>query len=115
MILPGQTYHWGSRHLNVHHQVHTTRQVADGSDAEAILRRVVVCVIGCQVDTECDGYVRLWILGCVASTAINVSFCTLGHFFLELLRYDTLSMLWVSLLGGSVFNVQMLIVNLRLR
>jgi hypothetical protein len=64
---------------------------------------------------SCDEYLRLRLLGCVAVTAIVVSICTLLYFFLELFGFPPLSMLWVNLLGWSVFNVQMLFVILRSR
>jgi hypothetical protein len=39
----------------------------------------------------------------------------LGYFFLELLGVPRLSMLWVNLLGWSVFSLQMLFVIFRSR
>jgi hypothetical protein len=63
----------------------------------------------------CDEYVRQRLLKCVAATAIVVACCTLAYFFLELLGLPHVSMLWVNLLGWTVFNVQMLFVILRSR
>jgi hypothetical protein len=62
---------------------------------------------------DSDEYIRLRLLRCVASTAIIVAFCTLAYFLLELLGLPRASMLWVNLLGWSVFNAQMLFVILR--
>ena len=64
---------------------------------------------------DCDEYIRLRLLEAVAATGIIVGFCTLAYFFLELLGFPHVSMLWVNLLGWSVFNVQMLFVILRSR
>jgi hypothetical protein len=64
---------------------------------------------------DCDEYIRLRLLNGVAATGIIVGFCTLTYFFLELLGFPHVSMLWVNLLGWSVFNVQMLFVILRSR
>ena len=63
----------------------------------------------------CDEYIRLKLLKCVAITAVVVAFCTLGYFFLELVGFPRLSMLWINLLGWSVFNAQMLFVIFRSR
>jgi hypothetical protein len=63
----------------------------------------------------CDEYVRFRLLRCVAVTAVAVAFCTLGYFFLELFGFPHLSMLWVNLLGWSVFNLQVLFVIFRSR
>jgi hypothetical protein len=64
---------------------------------------------------QADEYIRLQLLKCFAYTAIVVAFCTLTYFYLELLGYPHQSMLWVNLLGWSVFNVQVLILYLRAR
>jgi len=64
---------------------------------------------------DCDEYIRLRLLRCIAVTAIIVAFCTLAYFFLELIGYPHLSMLWVNLLVWTVFDVQMLVVILRSR
>jgi hypothetical protein len=63
----------------------------------------------------CDEYLRLRLLKCAAVTAIVIAFCTLAYFFLELLGLPHMSMLWVNLLGWSVFNIQMLFILLRSR
>jgi hypothetical protein len=63
----------------------------------------------------CDEYFRQRLLKCVAATAIVVGFCTLAYFFLELMGLPRLSMIWVNLLGSSVFNLQMLFVIVRSR
>jgi hypothetical protein len=62
-----------------------------------------------------DEYIRARLLGCVAVTAIVVAACTLGYFVLELVGFPRMSMLWINLLGWSVFNLQMLYVMFRSR
>ena len=64
---------------------------------------------------DCDEYIRLRLLRCIAITGVIVAFCTLAYFFLELLGLPRLSMLWVNLLAWSVFNAQVLFVILRSR
>jgi hypothetical protein len=63
----------------------------------------------------CDEYIRFRLLRCVAVTAVIIAFCTIGYFFMELLGFPRLSMLWVNLLGWSVFNLQVLFVIFRSR
>jgi hypothetical protein len=64
---------------------------------------------------QSDEYIQLRLLRCVTITAIVVMFCTLGYFFMELFGFPHVSLLWVNLLGWSVFNVQLLFVVLRAR
>ena len=61
----------------------------------------------------CDEFIRLRILRCVVITAIVVSSCTLGYFFMELIGFPRLSLLTVNLLGWSIFNLLMLHVIVR--
>ena len=61
----------------------------------------------------CDEFIRLRILKCVVITAIVVTSCTLGYFFMELGGFPRLSMLTVNLFGWSVFNLLMLHVIFR--
>jgi hypothetical protein len=63
----------------------------------------------------CDEYLRSEILRGVVRTAIVVAAFTLGAFVFELVGYPRLGMLWVNLIGWSVFNAQMLFVILRSR
>lgn len=55
-----------------------------------------------------DEFVRSRLLMCVAVTAVVVASCSLGYFLLELVGFPRLSMLWINLLGWSVFNLQVL-------
>jgi hypothetical protein len=76
----------------------------------------LLCVLAAYwIYRECDEYIRTRLIRCVAVTAIVVSFATLAYFFLELLGFPHVSMLWVNLLGWSVFNIQMLLVIYRSR
>ncbi len=63
----------------------------------------------------CDEYLRARLLRCVTATALIVAACTLVYFFLELSGWPRISMIWINILGWSVFNAQMLFVILRSR
>lgn len=78
-----------------------------------ILTALLCVSVACWLYQASDEYIRVRLLRSVAITAGVVAFCTLGYFFFELLGFPRLSMLWVNLLGWSVFNVQMLLVLLR--
>jgi hypothetical protein len=58
----------------------------------------------------CDEFQRVRILRAVTRTAILVSAGTLVWFFFELAGFPKLSMLWINLVGWSVFNLQILLV-----
>lgn len=62
-----------------------------------------------------DEYIRGRLLKCAAITAIVVASCTLGYFVLELVGFPRVSMLWINLLGWSVFNLQVLYIVFRSR
>jgi hypothetical protein len=64
---------------------------------------------------SCDEYVRARILRCVAWTAAIVATGSVAWFVAELAGAPRLSMLWVSLFGWSVFNLQFGFVILRSR
>lgn len=58
----------------------------------------------------CDEYLRARLLRAVVITALTVAMGSLGYFCLELLGYPRQTMLWVSIVGWSVFNAQVLFV-----
>jgi hypothetical protein len=94
--------------------------ISPGSVQTVVMLTPVMAAVSCVWATwmkyqECDEYIRLQILRCVASTAIIVSFGTLAYYFLELRGFPHQSMLWVNLLGWTVFNAQVLLVLLRSR
>ena len=64
---------------------------------------------------SCDEYLRSAVMRCVVRTAIVISVCTVTYFIAELAGAPRLSMLWVNLLGWSVFNLQFVFVILRSR
>jgi len=64
---------------------------------------------------SCDEYLRRSILVCIVRTAVIVAGGTVAYFIAELAGAPKLSMLWVNLLGWSVFNLQFLFVVLRSR
>jgi hypothetical protein len=63
----------------------------------------------------CDEYIRRRLLQCVVNTALVVAGASLAYFLLEQIGYARLSVIWVNLLGWSVFNLQMLFVLFRSR
>lgn len=94
--------------------------IPPGSIRTAVMLTPVLTMLFC-VSTAywmykaCDEYVRLQVVKCVVWTALGVSICTLAYYFLELLGYPRQSMLWVNLLGWSLFSVLMVWVILRAR
>src|ERR1700677_4208477 len=62
-----------------------------------------------------DEYIRTRLLLSVAFTAMVVARCALGYFVLELIGFPRGSMIWINLLGWSVFNLQLLYVMFRSR
>jgi hypothetical protein len=64
---------------------------------------------------SCDEYLRIAVLRCVVRTAVIVAAFTLAYYIAELAGAPKLSLLWVNLLGWSVFNAQFLFVILRSR
>ena len=58
----------------------------------------------------CDEFERVRILRAITRTAIVMAAGTLVWFFFELAGYPKLSMLWVNIVGWSIFNLQMLMV-----
>ena len=80
-----------------------------------ILPALLIVAVAYWVYQSCDEYVRSRILQCIAITAVIVAFCTSSYFVLELFGLPRLSMVWINLLGWSIFNLQMLFVILRSR
>jgi hypothetical protein len=116
MFLACQYIYWISLGLSAW----SIRYIPPGSVQTAVMLTPVLTALYCVYATyvlykACDEYIRLQILRCVAWTTVVVSFCTLAYFFLELDGYPRLSMLWVNLLGWSVFSVQMFVVLQRSR
>ena len=63
----------------------------------------------------CDEYVRLRTLQAATLTAAIVAILAMIYFFLELLGFPRLSMMWVQIIGWSIFDAQMLHLMLRAR
>ena len=55
-----------------------------------------------------DEYIRFRILRAAATSAVAVAILAIVYFFLELLGFPRLSMMWVEIVGWSVFCGQML-------
>ena len=58
----------------------------------------------------CDEYLRARILRSVTITALVVALGSLAYFCLELLGFPRQSIVWVSIIGWSTFNLQLLFV-----
>ena len=80
-----------------------------------ILPALLIVAVAYWVYQACDEYAQSRILKSIAITGIIIAFCTLGYFLMELFGLPRLSMLWINLLGWSVFNLQMLYVIFRSR
>jgi len=111
-----QWAYWGSLAIAAASVVY----IPPGSVRTAVMLTPVLTALLCVstaywLYAACDEYLRQRLLRSVASTAIIVAFCTLGYFFMELRGFPHLSMLWVNLLGWSIFNAQVLFIILRSR
>ena len=80
-----------------------------------ILPTLLILATAYWVYKACDEYIRARILKSVAITAAVVALSTSSYFILELFGFPRLSMLWINLLGWSIFNLQMLYVIIRSR
>jgi hypothetical protein len=77
-----------------------------------ILTAIFCVAVARWMYTACDEYLRTRLLRSVATTAVVVALASLAYFCLELLGLPRLSMIWVSILGWSTFNLQLLFVVL---
>ncbi len=64
---------------------------------------------------SCDEYIRMRTLQAATVTAALVAMLSMIYFFLELLGFPRLSMMWMHVVGWSVFDAQILWLMLRLR
>ena len=115
-VVSGQWTYWGALGMAVWSYAY----MPQGSTRTAlilipILPALLIVAVTYWVYQACDEYVRFRILECIAITAVIVAFCTSSYFILELFGFPRLSMLWINLLGWSIFNLQMLYVILRSR
>ena len=78
-----------------------------------ILAAILCASVASWLYSACDEYVRARIHRSITITALVVAFGSLGYFCLELLGFPRQSMIWVSILGWSVFNLQLLYLILR--
>jgi hypothetical protein len=78
-----------------------------------VLTAILCAFVASWVYSACDEYVRAKILGSIAITALVVALGSLGYFCLELLGFPRQSMIWISILGWSVFNLQLVHVIFR--
>jgi hypothetical protein len=78
-----------------------------------LLTAILCAAVASWVYSACDEYVRAKILRVITITALAVALGSLGYFCLELLGFPRQSMIWVSILGWSAFNLQLLFVVFR--
>jgi hypothetical protein len=93
----------------------SVRYIPPGSiQTAAMLIPVLAAVLSMSVAywlyEACDEFIRIRLLKSVAMTAIVVGLGTLGYFFLELTGFPHVSMVWVNVIGWSVFNLQLILV-----
>ncbi len=87
--------------------------VPRGSVRDILILTPVLTELFCVLSTywlyrACDEYLRLRLLKAAAVTGIIIAFCTLAGFFLVLFGQPPVSMVWINLLGWTVFNLQLL-------
>jgi hypothetical protein len=80
-----------------------------------VLAAILSVSVAYWVYEACDEFVRIQLLKAVARTAILAACITLVYFFLELSGFPHVSMLWINLLGWSVFNLQVILIIRRSR
>jgi len=78
-----------------------------------LLTAILCAAVASWVYSACDEYVRARLLRSITITALVVAIGSLVYFCLELLGFPRQSMIWVSILGWSAFNLQLLIVVFR--
>lgn len=91
-----------------------TRYIPEGSVRNAVVLTPILTATLCVSTAfwmyeSCDEYLRRSILVCVVRTAVIVAGLTIAYFVAELAGAPKLSVLWVNLLGWSVFNLQFLV------
>lgn len=73
-----------------------------------ILPGILVFAVCYWLYQACDEYIRLRTLQAIAVTACAVALLSLAYFLLELAGFPRLSMMWIHIVGWSLFNAQML-------
>jgi uncharacterized membrane protein len=76
--------------------------------ATPVLPAILIVAVSYWIYAASDEYFRVRLLKSAVVTMVAVGLCTLAYFLLELFGYPKLSMLWVNLVGMSIFNLQML-------
>lgn len=92
--------------------------VPRGSVRDVLILTPVLTELFCVLSTywlyrACDEYLRLRLLKAAAVTGIVIAFSTLAGSFLPLFGLPSVSMVWINLLGWTIFNLQLLYVVLR--
>ena len=78
-----------------------------------ILPGLLIFAVAYWLYEACDEFIRLRTLQAATATAVVVAALSLVYFFLELLGFPRLSMMWIHIVGWSVFAAQMLWLMLR--
>jgi hypothetical protein len=77
-----------------------------------LLAAILCASVASWLYSACDEYLRARILRSITTTALLVALGSLGYFCLELLGFPRQSYVWISILGWSAFNLQLLFVIL---
>ena len=80
-----------------------------------ILPGLLIFAVTYWLYETCDEYVRLRTLQAATLTAMLVAVLSMIYFFLELLGFPKLSMMWIHIVGWSVFDAQLLWLMFRSR
>ena len=75
-----------------------------------LLTAILCACVTYWLYADCDEYLRARILRSVTITALVVALGSLAYFCLELLGFPRQSIVWVSIVGWSTFNLQLLFV-----
>ena len=69
---------------------------------------ILILAVSYWLYQSCDEYIRQRTLQAATLTALVVAALSMIYVFLELLGFPKLSMMWVQVVGWSLFNVQMI-------
>lgn len=80
-----------------------------------ILPGLFIFAVSYWLYKACDEYIRFKTLQAATITAVIVAILAMIYFFLEMLGFPRLSMMWIQVVGWSLFDAQMLGLMFRLR
>jgi uncharacterized membrane protein len=73
-----------------------------------ILPGLLIFSVTYWIYKTCDEFIRLRTLQAATVTAMCVAVLSMIYFFLELLGFPKLSMMWIHIVGWSIFDAQIL-------